>query len=123
MPVEDNAFFLLSTAGGRVASLHASWTEWKNLFNFELFCRMGKLEVSGLGGSYGVERLICYRMSAEMGPPETTIYEYPMEDDSWQRELADFVEDVRQRRQPSPGIADAQAALRVIERCYEERAS
>jgi len=120
MPVEDNAFFLLKTAEGRVASLHASWTEWKNLFSFELFCRMGKLEVSGLGGSYGVERLICYQMSPLMGPPETVIYEYPMEDDSWQREFADFVDDIRLHRQPRPGVSDAQAALRIIESIYQE---
>lgn len=120
MPVEDNAFFLLATAERRVASLHASWTEWKNLFSFELFCRMGKLEISGLGGSYGVERLTCYRMSAAMGPPETTMYEYPMEDDSWQRELVDFFDDIRLRRPPQPGITDAQAVLRVIERLYQE---
>ena len=120
MPVEDNAFFLLKTAEGRVASLHASWTEWKNLFSFELFCRMGKLEISGLGGSYGVERLIHYQMSPAMGPPESTSYEYPMEDDSWQREFEDFLDDIRLRREPSPGVTDAQAALRVIEHLYQE---
>ena len=32
---------------------------------------------TGLGGSYGVERLTCYRMLPEMGPPETTAWEYP----------------------------------------------
>lgn len=121
IPVEDNAFLLLRTANGGVASLHASWTEWKNLFSFELFCQMGKLEISGLGGSYGVERLACYQMSATMGPPETTMYEYPMEDDSWQREFADFLDDIRLRREPHPGIADAQAALRVVERLYQEQ--
>ena len=123
MPVEDNAFFLLRTAEGRIASLHASWTEWKNLFSFELFCRMGKLEISGLGGSYGVERLSCSRMSAAMGPPETTSYEYPMADDSWQCEFTEFLEDIRLRRESRPGIADAQAALRVIERLYQGQGS
>jgi len=123
MPVEDNAFFWLKTAEGRVASLHASWTEWKNLFSFELFCRMGKLEIGGLGCSYGVERLIYYQMSAAMGPPETTIYEYPMADDSWQQEFADFIEDVHLRREPRPSVADAQAALRIIEHVYQEQRS
>jgi predicted dehydrogenase len=123
MPVEDNAFFLLRTAEGRAAFLHASWTEWKNLFSFELFCRMGKLEVSGLGGSYGVERLACYQMSATMGPPQTTIYEYPMEDDSWRCEFAEFLEDIGLHREPRPGIADAQSALRIIERIYQEQPS
>jgi len=115
VPVEDNGFLLLETAMGQVAFLHASWTEWKNLFSFEIYGRLGKLEISGLGGSYGVERLTWYRMTPEMGPPETTTWEYPMADDSWQMEFARFVEDIRLERAPEPGIADAQAALRVIE--------
>ncbi len=120
MPVEDNAFLLLRTAGGQVASLHASWAEWKNLFSFEIYGRDAKLEITGLGGSYGVERLACYRMLPQMGPPETTIWEYPAADDSWEREAAEFLEDIRLNRQPSPGIADAEAALQIVEKVYEE---
>ena len=123
MPVEDNGFLLLETARGRVAFLHASWTEWKNLFSFEIAGRRGKLEISGLGGSYGVERLTWYKMSPEMGAPETLAWEYPMADNSWEAEWSDFREDIRLNRQPVPGIADAQASLRVIEQVYrEERA-
>jgi len=121
MPVEDNAFFLLRTARGRLAFLHASWTEWKNLFSFEYFGRCGKLEITGLGGSYGTERLAYYQMLPEMGPPETTIYEYPAADDSWEAEMADFSEDIRLWRTPSPGIADAQAALRIAEQVRKGR--
>ncbi|HTS65659.1 MAG TPA: Gfo/Idh/MocA family oxidoreductase [Candidatus Acidoferrales bacterium] len=120
MPVEDNGFLLLETARGQVAFLHASWTEWKNLFSLEIAGRAGKLEINGLGGSYGTERLAWYKMSPEMGPPETLAWEYPMADDSWQRENAAFLEDIRLGRQPAPGIADAQAALRVIEQVYRE---
>ena len=120
MPVEDNGFLLLETARGQVAFLHASWTEWKNLFSFEIAGRVGKLEISGLGGSYGVERLTWYRMSPEMGPPETLAWEYPMADDSWEAECAAWVEDIRLKRQPQPGIADAQAALRIIEQVYRQ---
>src|SRR5579859_942276 len=61
MPVEDNAFAMLTTAAGQVAWLHASWTEWKNLFSFEVFGERGKLQIDGLGGSYGTERLTFYR--------------------------------------------------------------
>jgi predicted dehydrogenase len=122
MPVEDNGFLLLETAGGQVAFLHASWTEWKNLFSFEIAGRVGKLEISGLGGSYGTERLTWYKMSPEMGPPETLAWEYPMADDSWQVENAAFLEDIRLGRQPDPGIADAQAMLRVVETVYRETA-
>lgn len=117
-PVEDNAFFLLRTAKNQVASLHASWTEWKNLFSFEIFGRTGKLEVQGLGGSYGLERLAYYAMTPELGPPPTTIYEYPMPDDSWVAEYADFLEDIRLDRVPDPSFEDAAAALAIVERIY-----
>lgn len=120
MPVEDNAFFLLESDSGQVVQLHASWTEWKNLFSFEICGRYGKLEIAGLGGSYGTERLIHYQMESTMGPPATTIYEYPKSDDSWSAELTEFVEDIRLRRSPRPGIRDAQAALRIIEHLYNE---
>jgi predicted dehydrogenase len=95
--------------------LHVSWTEWKNLFSLEVFGRQGKLEITGLGGSYGTERLAYYRMLPHMGPPETTIWEYPMADTSWQAEFAEFVEDIQFGRPPAAGLADAQAALRVVE--------
>ena len=41
----------------KVAFLHCSCTEWKNKFSFEIFLEYGKLEISGLGGSYGIETL------------------------------------------------------------------
>ena len=83
------------TPAGQVAFLHASWTEWKNLFSLEISGRTGKLEITGLGGSYGTERLAFYRMPPAMGPPETTIWEYPMADRSWELEFAEFLEDIR----------------------------
>jgi predicted dehydrogenase len=121
MPVEDNAFVLLKTARRQVAFLHVSCTEWKNTFSWELYGRDGKLQVDGLGDSYGVERLTWYRMLPEMGPPETTIWEYPMADDSWATEMAEFTEDIRQRREPAVGVRDAIAALDVVARLYETR--
>jgi hypothetical protein len=45
-----------------------------------------------------------------------------MADDSWEAENAAFLEDIRLGRAPNPGIADAQAALRIIERVYKENA-
>jgi predicted dehydrogenase len=120
MPVEDNGFLLLENAAGNVAFLQASCTEWKNLFSLEIYGRAGKLEISGLGGSYGTERLTFYQMLPEMGPPPTSAWEYPMADDSWESEWAAFVEDIRLNRQPSPGVCDAQAALRVVAEAYRQ---
>lgn len=118
MPVEDNGFMLLKTAARQAAFLHASSTEWKNTFSWELYGRDGKLQVDGLGGSYGVEKLCWYKMLPEMGPPDTMIWEYPMEDDSWSTEMAEFLEDIRRRRDPAAGLQDAIAALTVVARIY-----
>jgi len=118
--VEDNAFLVLATEEpAAVAQLHVSNTEWKNLFSFEIFGERGKLEINGLGGSYGVESCTLYAMSPEMGPPTTTKWEYPMADDSWEREWLEFCEDIRLKRTSVPGIREAQAALRIVESVYE----
>jgi predicted dehydrogenase len=118
MPVEDNGFLLLRTAAGQVAWLHATWTEWKNTFSFELFGRDAKLHIEGLGGSYGVERLSYYKMKPSMGPPETTIWEYPGEDRSWHLELAAFAQAIEARRPAPVGPRDAQAALEIVRQVY-----
>ena len=70
-------FLLLRTADGQIAFLHASCTEWKKLFSFEIYGRDGKIAIDGLGGSYGVERwrsTACCRRWARRRP---TIWEYP----------------------------------------------
>jgi len=120
MPVDDNGFMLLKTAKKQVAFLHASCTEWKNLFSMEIYGKDGKLDLSGLGGSYGLEKLTWYKMLPEMGPPETTSWEYPMGDDSWAVEVAEFFEDIRSDRVPAAGLGDAHAALTIIEKIYTE---
>jgi predicted dehydrogenase len=120
MPVDDNAFMLLKTAEKKAAFLHVSCTEWKNTFSFELYGRLGKLQIEGLGASYGVERLAWYQMLPGMGPPQTTIWEYPMADNSLELEMQEFLEDIRLGRDPSAGLNDAIAALTVVERIYGE---
>ena len=115
MPVDDNAFLMLRTAASQTAWLHVSCTEWKNLFSLEIYGRDGKLHIEGLGGSYGVERLAYYRMLPEMGPPDTTIWEYPGADRSWQVEFDEFLEDIRLGRQPAAGLEAARAALAIVD--------
>jgi predicted dehydrogenase len=119
MPVDDNAFLSLRNATGATAWLHVSCTEWKNLFSFEIYGRDAKLHLEGLGGSYGVERLTYYKMLPQMGPPETTIFEYPRGDESWKIEMDEFIEDIRTGRTPVPGLKEARTALAVVETIYQ----
>ena len=122
-PVEDNAALLLGRADSRTAPwamLHVSWTEWRNLFSLEVFCRTAKLRVDGLVRSYGPQRLRIYRMSPALGPPELEELAYPDEDRSWEREWASFAVAVAAG---DPGLVcgdleDARYAWAQVEAAY-----
>ncbi|MEM3401981.1 MAG: Gfo/Idh/MocA family oxidoreductase [Candidatus Hadarchaeales archaeon] len=114
MEVEDNCFALLKNKRGAVAWLHASWTEWKNLFSFEIFCERGKLEINGLGGSYGEETLTCYKMRPEFGVPDKEVFSWKGEDVSWRKELEHFVAAIEKKKPISGTLEDAAAAMKLI---------
>jgi predicted dehydrogenase len=91
--VEDNAALLLGENASRAnpwAMLHVSWTEWKNTFSLEIYCRTAKIQVDGLARSYGPQRLRIYRMGPQLGPPALEEIGYPDEDRSWQAEWEHF---------------------------------
>jgi len=120
MKVDDNAFLSLRTAAGQTAWLHVSCTEWKNLFSLEIYGRDAKLAIDGLGGSYGPEHLTYYKMLPQMGPPETTVFEFPGGDDSWATETQAFVDDINLGRPPSPGLGAAVRTLEIVEAIYRK---
>jgi predicted dehydrogenase len=120
MPVDDNAFVSLRTAAGQTAWLHVSCTEWKNLFSLEIYGRDAKIAIDGLGGSYGPERLTFYKMLPQMGPPETTVFEFPAGDESWRLEGEAFIEDIRLGREPAPGLREAIRTLEIVEQIYRQ---
>ncbi len=120
MDVEDNAFLVLRSTQGALAWLHASWTEWKNLFSLEIALEQAKIEVLGLGGSYGTERLTLHRMLPEMGPPLTSAWEWPRPDESWLAELKDVLDGLSGRPYRGADLDDCIAAFRIVERAYEK---
>lgn len=108
----------LRTGEGKTAHLHATWTEWKNMFSLEIYGRDGKLAIDGLGGSYGLEQLAFYRMLPEMGPPETTVWQYPFPDRSWELELRELAAAISENRRPVGDIREAMDTLRVVDALY-----
>lgn len=68
--VEDNAFMILRTEQNKSAMLHVSWTQWRNLFSFEVFGTKGFVAMEGLGGSYGQERLLIANRRESGGVPD-----------------------------------------------------
>jgi predicted dehydrogenase len=117
-PVEDNVFALFRSPRGQVASLHASWTQWKNLFSLEIFGARGALVVDGLGRSYGTESLTIYRRQAN-GPPVEERIEFSGPDVSWEREWEEFLAAIQSGNPPPANAEDGLAALKLVEAVYE----
>jgi predicted dehydrogenase len=123
--VEDNAALLLGAAGSRTgpwAMLHVSWTEWKNLFSLEIYCRTAKIQVDGLAGSYGPQRLRIYTMKPELGPPAVEEITYPDRDISWRVEWEHFAGKVALgENRPLLGDLDsARYAWEQVEAAYQD---
>lgn len=116
--VEDNGFVLFSWKDGKVAQLHASWTQWKNRFEFEIYGTKGSLEVRGLGGSYGVETGTQNLRRISGGTPATTIKRYQEKDLSWKREWDDFVQAILKKKKYFGTPKEGLAAMRMIDSIY-----
>ncbi|MGD0096243.1 MAG: Gfo/Idh/MocA family oxidoreductase [Terracidiphilus sp.] len=123
--VEDNAFVLLRTSIGQSALLHASWTQWKNSFLFEVFGRDGALSVSGLGGSYGAETLTYARRRPAGGAPEITEVPFCDVGNVWDSEWGAFVEAIAPSPCPAADFSEPASAtdglqvLRIVDRLYD----
>lgn len=92
MDVDDNAVLTLGAPGRDEpwSTFHVSCSEWKNLFELEIYARRAKWMVSGLAGSYGEQVLRVFRMRPEMGPPDTEEFTYARDDVSWAAEWQHF---------------------------------
>jgi predicted dehydrogenase len=120
MPVEDNAVLILGESGEARApwsTLHVSWSEWKNEFALEIYCRRAKLQLTGLWGSYGPQTLRIYRMRPELGPPDVEVVEYGEEDTSWAGEWQ-HVRRAVLGEQGALELDSARYALTTIEQAY-----
>ena len=118
MKADDNAFVSLANKKGNIAWLHASSSEWKNLFCLEVYGKTGKLQIDGLGGSYGTEKLTYYKMLPQMGVPETQVWEFPGTDLSWEYEFNAFVDAINNKTSQIAGLTDAGENLKIVDKLY-----
>jgi predicted dehydrogenase len=120
--VDDNAALLLGAPGDRRApwaTLHVSWTEWKNLFSLEVYCRTAKFHVEGLVKSYGPQSLKVFRMKPELGPPDVEELSWPNEDVSWLEEWRHFRAAIADGTPVLGGLEDARFGWETIAKAYE----
>jgi predicted dehydrogenase len=119
--VDDNAALILGERESREAPwalLHVSWTEWKNLFSLEIYCRTAKLHVDGLVRSYGAQKLRIFKMKPELGPPDLEEIDYSPEDGSWLAEWRHFREAIATGEPVLGGLEDARFAWETIDAAY-----
>lgn len=125
--VEDNAFALLRDAEGRIAMLHSSSTHWKHKFGLEIYMSDGYLSVNGILSStrsYGDETISVarksFRTGAPTGKPNEEIFYFDT-DPSWEREVAEFLLDVKEDRPVMMGnSAQALQAMRLVYAIYHD---
>ena len=117
--VEDNAFFNLEFDRGILAQCHVSWTNWKNIFSFEIFGDNGYIKIEGLGGSYGKETLEVGYRHPSGGVPQIEFFEYDENDDSWHLEWTEFKEAIKNNRQPIGNGQDGYTANVIIDGIYK----
>ncbi|MGH7517727.1 MAG: Gfo/Idh/MocA family protein [Gemmatimonadales bacterium] len=121
--LEDNGFGLFRYAGGGIAAFHTSWTQWKNLFSFEVFGTRGAVIMEGLGRSYGPETLTVHVRRPEGGAPLSTHEVFEGEDVSWRREWTDFVSAVTQGSSMLGSPEDGVIAMAMLDALYRSARS
>jgi predicted dehydrogenase len=117
-PLEDNVFALLRNESGCVAQLHASWTSWKNNFQFMISGERGQISVTGLGGAYGIEHMVHGVCTTLGSPPQESSFEFPQPDESLHLELDDYLDCIEQGREPQSSGQDAWKTLKLAESIY-----
>ncbi|MBI2339909.1 MAG: Gfo/Idh/MocA family oxidoreductase [Deltaproteobacteria bacterium] len=122
-PYEDNAFTTFETEGGIIAFVQTSITEWRNKFSFEAIGTDGYIKVEGRGGSYGPQTI---RHAPRWGwlktpPAEETLETFPEGDESFYEETKEFVNSIREDREPLGNGRDGLRAMEIIERIYHAK--
>ena len=119
---EDNAFGLLRTADGRVASVHSSWVQWQGYLYLEIFGTHGNLVVD----NDQIQGRVSTHVFERHGEPITTTIEMPAlakPDPSWRRHLQELLDAIREERDPIPSGWDGLRAARMVDALYRSEAS
>ena len=84
------------------------------------FTQKKKLMITGLGGSYGKEKLYVYKMLSKMGPPNVKEFEFGPEDISWKNEYINFKRSIYKSVNLCGDASDAYRVLKLVENIYKK---
>lgn len=117
--LEDLAFMILKRKNV-VANLSVSCIEWKNIFTFEIMLKNAKIQIDGLGGSYGDERLTLFEMGKKMGPPKIKEFSFSKEDLSWKKENEAFLNRIKLKNFSDENLQPAIYVMNIINKIYNK---
>jgi len=110
---------LFKFSNGAIASFHTSWTQWKNLFSFEIYGQKGSLTIDGLGKSYGVERLTITLRKPEGGVPDVEELVFDQPDQSWELEWQDLISAIETHSPYLGTPAEGVGAMQMLHALYQ----
>lgn len=118
--VEDNAMGILKTSTNEMASFHVSWTQWNNIFSFEVYGSKGYAHVQGLGGVYGEETLtVGKKAPPDKWPPKEYILKFEEPEICWKLEWENFIDSIKNNLKPIGSGEDGLEALKLIFKIYD----
>ena len=121
--VEDNAYALMRTAGGVVAMLNSSATQWRHRFHLDINLEKGSVILGGiLSGtkSYGAETLTVVRSDPEndFGDPMEQLTRYN-KDNSWGAEINEFINYILTNKKVINSTSDdALQTMKLVQKIY-----
>ena len=118
--VEDNAYALMKTTTGVVATIHSSATQWRHTFRLEIGLTDGLIVLRGIlsgSQSYGDEEIIIYEKTSN-DVLEKRTFEYT-QDNSWRDEIDEFYSAVTQDKKIVIGsVEEALATMKLVYQIY-----
>jgi len=118
--VEDNAYALMRTKSGVIASVHSSATQWRHKFNLEISLEKGLIVLGGIltgSKSYGDETVTVFKKGNVGNDLETTIKF--SEDVSWAAEISEFADEIFEDAPVGTGNSrDALMTMELVEKIY-----
>jgi predicted dehydrogenase len=121
--VEDNAYALMRTAGGVVAMLNSSATQWRHRFNLDITLDQGSVILGGIlsgSKSYGAETLTVVHADPDEdnGDPLEQLTRYNR-DPSWDEEVSRFADCILKGTPVDSGSSeDALKTMRLVYKIY-----
>ncbi|MBC7232369.1 MAG: Gfo/Idh/MocA family oxidoreductase [Chloroflexi bacterium] len=111
-PLEDNGFGIFETVDGKIAFVHASWTEWAGYMYMEIYGSEGYIRIDNRGKA-------CKTILGKREGGEKVFDFSSLPPTSYWDELDDYIRALREGRQPLPSGFDGLRAVQMAWGVYE----